>query len=84
MLFTCIPDQRGTGKCIPPSSSLRQFQRLSEQNEAVTRFADWLTTLTVQRENKLGRGAGSAKIVLCGHRYALRFFSLRLLMNDSL
>lgn len=38
------------------------------QNAAVIRFADWLTTLTVQRENELGGGAGSAKVVLCGHR----------------
>ncbi|KAJ3576203.1 hypothetical protein NP233_g612 [Leucocoprinus birnbaumii] len=29
--------------------------------------SDWLTTLTVQRENDHGGGAGSAKIVLCGH-----------------
>jgi len=40
-----------------------------ELNEAVERFADWLTTLTVEREvaNGDGGGAGKAKIVLCGH-----------------
>jgi hypothetical protein len=39
------------------------------QNEAVVRFADWLTTLTIEREVASGGGAGKAKIVLCGHRY---------------
>lgn len=39
------------------------------QNAAVEHFADWLTTLTVQREvaNGQGGGAGKTKIVLCGH-----------------
>lgn len=36
------------------------------------RFADWLTTLTVEREVASGGGAGKAKIVLCGHRYVVR------------
>ena len=40
------------------------------QNEAVVRFADWLTTITVQKEVTYG-GAGKANIVLCGHRYIL-------------
>jgi len=31
------------------------------------RFADWLTTLTVQKEVSNGGGAGRVKIVLCGH-----------------
>ena len=41
------------------------------QNKAIERFADWLTTLTVQKEvaHGTGGGAGRAKIVLCGHRY---------------
>lgn len=41
----------------------------SLQNAAVEHFADWLTTLTVQREvaDGKGGGAGKAKIVLCGH-----------------
>ncbi|KAF9453026.1 hypothetical protein P691DRAFT_771759 [Macrolepiota fuliginosa MF-IS2] len=43
------------------------YETKGELNAAVTRFADWLTTLTVQRENEHGGGAGSAKIVLCGH-----------------
>ncbi|GJJ07064.1 hypothetical protein Clacol_001263 [Clathrus columnatus] len=36
---------------------------------AVERFADWLTTLTVEKEvsHGSGGGAGKAKIVLCGH-----------------
>ena len=40
------------------------------QSAAVERFADWLTTLTVEREvaSGTGGGAGKAKIVLCGHR----------------
>ncbi|KAA1466770.1 hypothetical protein DENSPDRAFT_812059 [Dentipellis sp. KUC8613] len=37
--------------------------------EAVERFSDWLTTLTVEKEvaSGGGHGAGKAKIVLCGH-----------------
>ncbi|KAJ6598882.1 hypothetical protein DFH09DRAFT_1129462 [Mycena vulgaris] len=35
--------------------------------EAVVKFSDWLTTLTVEREVASGGGAGKAKIVLCGH-----------------
>jgi hypothetical protein len=44
------------------------------QKEAVERFADWLITLTVEKEvaNGTGGGAGKAKIVLCGHRCANR------------
>ncbi|KAI6163078.1 hypothetical protein EDD17DRAFT_1776250 [Pisolithus thermaeus] len=37
------------------------------ENAAVERFADWLTTLTVQKEVAHGGGAGVVKIVLCGH-----------------
>lgn len=46
------------------------------QGEAVERFADWLTTLTVEREvaNGTGGGAGKAKIVLCGHRLVYILF----------
>jgi hypothetical protein len=42
----------------------------SRQAEAVDRFAEWLTKLTVEKEvaNGMGGGAGKAKIVLCGHR----------------
>ncbi|KAH7931225.1 hypothetical protein BV22DRAFT_1027456 [Leucogyrophana mollusca] len=45
------------------------YETKGELNEAVERFADWLTTLTVQKEvaNGTGGGAGKAKIVLCGH-----------------
>ncbi|KAF5363415.1 hypothetical protein D9756_000382 [Leucocoprinus leucothites] len=43
------------------------YETKGELNAAVTRFADWLTTLTVQRENEHGGGAGSAKVVICGH-----------------
>ena len=41
-----------------------------DQDKAVERFADWLTTLTVEREvaHGAGGGAGKAKLVLCGHR----------------
>jgi hypothetical protein len=41
------------------------------QNKAVERFADWLTTLTVQKEvaYNVAGGSSRAKIVLCGHRY---------------
>ncbi|KAI9001402.1 hypothetical protein BD414DRAFT_431911 [Trametes punicea] len=45
------------------------YETKGELNAAVTRFADWLTDLTVRREvaNGLGGGAGKASIVLCGH-----------------
>lgn len=46
---------------------LSQF--IAQKDKAVVRFADWLTTLTVEREVETGLGAGKAKIVLCGHRY---------------
>ncbi|KAF5390037.1 hypothetical protein D9757_003866 [Collybiopsis confluens] len=41
------------------------------ENEAVVRFSDWLTELTVMREVAHGGGAGKAKIVLCGHRQSV-------------
>jgi hypothetical protein len=49
---------------------LRRVITAPAQNKAVERFADWLTTLTVQKEvaHGTGGGAGRAKIVLCGHR----------------
>ncbi|KDR83957.1 hypothetical protein GALMADRAFT_111021 [Galerina marginata CBS 339.88] len=37
------------------------------EDKAVVRFADWLTTLVVEREVASGLGAGKAKVVLCGH-----------------
>lgn len=43
------------------------YETKGELNAAVERFADWLTTLTVQKEVAHGGGAGVAKIVLCGH-----------------
>lgn len=47
------------------------YETKGELNEAVVRLADWLTTLTVQREAANGHGdgggAGKAKIILCGH-----------------
>lgn len=48
------------------------------QNEAVIRLADWLTTLTVEREvaNGAGGGAGKAKVVLCGHRFVGFLFNV--------
>jgi hypothetical protein len=45
------------------------------QNKAVESFADWLTTITVQKEAAHG-GAGRVKIVLCGHRYGSYSHSL--------
>ncbi|KIJ57129.1 hypothetical protein M422DRAFT_773813 [Sphaerobolus stellatus SS14] len=46
-----------------------QYETKGELNAAVERFADWLATLTVEREvaHGMGGGAGKAKIVLCGH-----------------
>ncbi|KAG6911246.1 hypothetical protein DXG01_003113 [Tephrocybe rancida] len=50
---------------------LNNAQTKGNLNEAVIRFADWLTTLTVEREVASGGGAGKANLVLCGHRYVL-------------
>ncbi|KAI0033340.1 hypothetical protein K488DRAFT_77953 [Vararia minispora EC-137] len=45
------------------------YETKGELDKAVERFADWLATLTVQKEvaHGTGGGAGKAKIVLCGH-----------------
>ncbi|KAF9226622.1 hypothetical protein BS17DRAFT_697664 [Gyrodon lividus] len=43
------------------------FPAYEVNNAAVVRFADWLTTLTVQKEVANGGGAGRVNIVLCGH-----------------
>ncbi|KAJ3509253.1 hypothetical protein NLJ89_g5321 [Agrocybe chaxingu] len=43
------------------------YETKGDLDKAVVRFADWLTTLTVEREVASGLGAGKAKIVLCGH-----------------
>ncbi|KAI0251326.1 hypothetical protein BJV78DRAFT_1212497 [Lactifluus subvellereus] len=45
------------------------YQTKGDLDKAVECFADWLTTLTVQKEvaHGAGGGAGCAKIVLCGH-----------------
>ncbi|CAK5280034.1 unnamed protein product [Mycena citricolor] len=43
------------------------YETKGDLNEAVVKFADWLTNLTVEKEVASGGGAGSAKIVLCGH-----------------
>ncbi|KIJ20310.1 hypothetical protein PAXINDRAFT_7558 [Paxillus involutus ATCC 200175] len=43
------------------------YETKGDLNAAVVRFADWLTTLTVQKEVANGGGAGRVKIVLCGH-----------------
>ncbi|PPQ64618.1 hypothetical protein CVT24_008355 [Panaeolus cyanescens] len=43
------------------------YETKGELDKAIVRFADWLTTLTVEREVAIGKGAGTVKIVLCGH-----------------
>ncbi|KAG8743960.1 hypothetical protein FRC10_011034 [Ceratobasidium sp. 414] len=45
------------------------YETKGELKEAVERFVDWLTTLTVQKEvaHSLAGGSGKAKIILCGH-----------------
>ncbi|KAM6496053.1 hypothetical protein JOM56_008759 [Amanita muscaria] len=40
------------------------YETKGDLTEAVARFVEWLTTLTVEKEQG---AAGSAKIVLCGH-----------------
>ncbi|KAF8195699.1 hypothetical protein K438DRAFT_1718952 [Mycena galopus ATCC 62051] len=44
-----------------------QYETKGDLTEAVVKFADWLTTLTVEKEVAYGGGAGKAKIILCGH-----------------
>jgi len=43
------------------------YETKGDLDKAVVRFADWLTTLIVEREVASGLGAGKAKVVLCGH-----------------
>ncbi|KAL4267875.1 putative lipase ROG1 family protein [Pleurotus pulmonarius] len=43
------------------------YETKGDLNEAVIRLADWLTTITVNREVASGGGAGKVRIVLCGH-----------------
>ncbi|KAF8759906.1 hypothetical protein RHS01_01650 [Rhizoctonia solani] len=49
--------------------SPRMKLKESLYQEAVERFVDWLTALTVQKEvaHHLKGGSGKAKIILCGH-----------------
>ncbi|KAG7449035.1 uncharacterized protein BT62DRAFT_888030 [Guyanagaster necrorhizus] len=61
VLSGTIPD------CTVESIVFPAYETKGELNEAVVRFADWLTTLTVEKEVASGGGAGKAKIVLCGH-----------------
>lgn len=53
---------------------MRYLNSTLPKDKAVVRFADWLTTITVEREVSAGLGAGKAKIVLCGHRFAVYKF----------
>ncbi|KAJ7490429.1 hypothetical protein B0H11DRAFT_2010406 [Mycena galericulata] len=43
------------------------YQTKGDLVEAVVKFSDWLTTLTVEKEVATGLGAGKVNIVLCGH-----------------
>ncbi|QRW02112.1 alpha/beta hydrolase family protein [Ceratobasidium sp. AG-Ba] len=45
------------------------YETRGNLEEAVEKFVDWLTTLTVQKEvaHHLAGGSGKAKIILCGH-----------------
>ncbi|KAI5117868.1 hypothetical protein M0805_006570 [Coniferiporia weirii] len=54
---------------VVQSINFPAYETKGELNAAVERFADWLTTLVVEKEvaNGEGGGAGKAKIVLCGH-----------------
>lgn len=60
ILVDSLPDFKVESHVFPA------YETRGDLNEAVARFADWLTTLTVQKEVQYG-GAGKAKIVLCGH-----------------
>lgn len=70
--LTFAPETRRKGswcESLTSSGVQKNNERSSFQNVAVERFADWLTTLTVEKEvaHGTGGGAGKAKIVLCGH-----------------
>lgn len=60
-------DKRRIGE--PSPYLVCQWVSQPTQDDAVVRFADWLTTQVVEREVEYG-GSGSVKIALCGHRYA--------------
>ncbi len=64
-----FPDERGSSKHVFTIHGKRKANIIIERSRRT--FADWLTTLTVEREVASGGGAGKAKIVLCGHRYVL-------------
>ena len=43
------------------------YLTLATKDKAIVSFADWLTTLVVEREVSYELGSGSASVVLCGH-----------------
>ncbi|TFK22337.1 hypothetical protein FA15DRAFT_671630 [Coprinopsis marcescibilis] len=43
------------------------YETKGELDKAIIRFADWLTTMVVEKEVACGGGSGKAKVVLCGH-----------------
>ncbi|KIY49363.1 hypothetical protein FISHEDRAFT_65369 [Fistulina hepatica ATCC 64428] len=61
LLAETVPDL--TAECV----IFPAYETKGDLSEAVVRFADWLTTKTVEREVAAGGGAGCVKIVLCGH-----------------
>ncbi|ESK94423.1 catalytic protein [Moniliophthora roreri MCA 2997] len=58
--------QETVSDCTVEAVIFPAYETRGELNEAVIRFADWLTTITVQKEVTHG-GAGKANVVLCGH-----------------
>ncbi|KAF8605249.1 hypothetical protein BDV93DRAFT_490531 [Ceratobasidium sp. AG-I] len=62
------PERLG-GKVTVECLVFPAYETRGELKEAVERFVDWLTTLTVQKEvaHNLNGGSGKAKIILCGH-----------------
>ncbi|KAJ8523537.1 hypothetical protein ONZ45_g112 [Pleurotus djamor] len=71
--FSAFPErlQHTLSQSIPSSTIeclvFPAYETKGDLNEAVIRFADWLTTKTVETEVASGGGAGSTRIVLCGH-----------------
>ncbi|KAJ1308952.1 hypothetical protein OPQ81_004635 [Rhizoctonia solani] len=63
------PATLGPGNVTVECLVFPSYETKGELHEAVERFVDWLTSLTVQKEvaHHLKGGSGKAKIILCGH-----------------
>ncbi|KAL7410976.1 hypothetical protein BDY24DRAFT_371693 [Mrakia frigida] len=64
-----IVQETFTESVIVESIVFPAYETKGDLGAATDAFIDWLASLTVEKENGegLGRGAGKARIVLCGH-----------------